>query len=235
MAPSLIPFGLEGLSATYLVLTRTLVVEAKGEIPRLWLNPSLDRTNWPGAFKFKLEGYPGGLNPSGEQQIDVKNVTVVNLPRAYFDSTTVLVETATKTYTVPITYDPPFNPLKATAALDVTDDISKGLNGLQLSDVLPPITKIVTGGEQFVLTARIPTESGSTVDLRFNPEYFQLLGSWLANGDINWRLQLTKFPVDKANPQLIEVETHYPVAQPNPFRWSNIIQGYIIRAVLLKE
>ncbi|KAM7211228.1 hypothetical protein V8F06_013389 [Rhypophila decipiens] len=247
MAPNLIPFGPEGLTALYDTTKRLLIVAAAGEIASFWMGPYLTQDPlFVGGFKFSLLGYPGGILPAGAsptQNIDIEDKTYVSLPQEYFRSDSVIVQTGSGPHTVPIRYTGlPDN----TGAGETTSDLAKDLNKLSITSVLPPQSRILPGGRghRLILSARLPQPgpepAPSSVGLHFNPVFFTLCNSWISNGSIFWTIKWAKFPAGAENPQLVEVETDTDIQFPptemrSPARISKIIQGYIVFGTLLEK
>lgn len=242
MAPNLIPFGPEGLSAVYDTAKRVLIVRADGSVDSFWFGAFLKKDpNFVGGLKFLLLGFPGGLAPVNSKPKEPLAVQLdlhISLPQEYFHSSSVVIQTGSGTFPdIPIRYTgllPPGDKTSLVADSDTKDAVSK-LNALKIGDVLPPIDKWLPEGAELTLTARIPDETQSRVDISFNPEYLQLTGSGVVNGDISWKLKWVKFPVGDANPQLVEVETDRGIQlpPPNPITSSQIIQGYVVYGAFL--
>jgi len=240
MAPYLIPFSPPRIEALYDTKFKLLIVTLKGEIDGFWLGASLSRDDhFVGGLKFLFEGYPGGLGEKPKQLIELKYELHINLPLDHFNSKSVLVETGTATYTVEIHYTglgpKTSSDVAAVGTASVEDDVINKLNNLRISSVLPPIKKYLPGDAELTISARVPLETPSSVDIRFDPEFLEIVSSGIVNGEIVWALKWVKFPTKDDSPQLVDVDTirGIPLPESNPITASKVIQGYIVYAVVL--
>jgi len=237
----LIPF-LDGtndhkLSAVYNTNTKLLIVTAKGEIAGFWLGPTLRRDHdFVGGLKYLFEGFPGGLGEKGGVEANKSAELFITLPMDYFNSKSVVVETGSGTTVVEIHYTGFGNAAPALGSTSpAEDDVVSKLNNLRIGSVLPPIKEYLPGDGLLSIKARVPHEIPSSVDIRFNPEFLEIVSSGITYGDIYWTLKWKKFPTKDDNPQVVDVDTirGTPLPPPNPITVFKVTQGYIVYGVLL--
>lgn len=253
MSPNLITGTFE-FAAVYVTSKRLLTVSVTGQMDPFWLRPALVRDpHFVGGLKFNLQGIPDGIPPVGSKPvpIDVSTELPISLPQEWFNSKTVLILTGngpnpnsvTINYAglLPPSSDDESSPAKYGLQAETATDLSNNLKDLNIGDVLPPIKRWLPEGETLTITAAVPNKPTypdiASVQLHFNPAYFDLVSSDYSNGNINWALKWAKFPAGAANPQLLEVETDTGIQFPPteigpPRKVSKIIQGYTVSAVV---
>jgi hypothetical protein len=219
----LIPLPASGLAVTYTSQTKILEVSANGKIPGWIIGPFIQHDLWSGGLKFSLKGYAGGEGVRPDQPLNISFKENIGLPMPHFNNKTVLVETATGTFNIPIRY------LGITLP-DATPSPTSADNQPNTS-VLPPINEYLPEGQVLTITAKIPDSFGSSVAPQFNSEYLQIVDAIVKGGQITWTFKWTQIPQGPANPQLLNILTR--VLGTNPII-SETIQGYVVHFVVLQ-
>ena len=234
----LIPF-LDGpeVFALYDTKTKLFTVTIKGTIAGFWLGPTLRRdADFVGGLKYLFEGFPGGLGEKENIDVNQSSELYITLPMDHFNNKTVVVETGSGTKTAEIRYTGLNGvALPGGSSSPAEDDVVSKLNNLRIGSVLPPIKEYLPGDGLLTLKARVPHEIPSSVDIRFNPEFLEIVSSGITYGDIYWTLKWKKFPTKDDNPQVVDVDTIYgtPLPPPNPITVFKVTQGYVVYGVLL--
>lgn len=219
-----------------------LELSAKGEVPSVTLTPFFKREPLAGGLLFSLVAFSGGVFPPGTQPpplkpFDVTNQFKINLPQPHFNNASVLVETQSGTYTIPIKYisgGP--GPVKPPGG----DSNDSSVDNLAITgDVLPPIARPLLAESDLVISATIPKITGfnrAYVRPSFSAEFFKLVNSEIDNEVISWTFTWNKLPTgEHENPQLINITTTLLPSQLGPgiAKQSRIVQGYVVTLVQL--
>ncbi|RSL59552.1 hypothetical protein CEP54_007246 [Fusarium duplospermum] len=243
---SLVPISPKGISAQYHGRGRYLELKAVGEIPGFFFTPFFEREAWPGSLRFSIKAYAGGggeTPPSRKVNISFKLPIV--LPIDHFNSKSVLVDTAYGTSDIKIEYigwlEPPHDTevavnSKASDGVTAAHDEAKKIN--TITTVLPPIESLLSDEGTLSITAVIPKEVQSLLDIELNNEFLKLVTSSVGEGLMKWELKWVKPPVGKDNPQLVNVitTTKWDVTVPilPPVKEiTKVIQPYIVYRVWL--
>lgn len=218
-----------------------LQLSAKGEVSAVTFTPFFRREPLAGGLLFSLVAYWGGLLPEGTKPspkpFDISNKFKISLPQPHFNNTSVLVETLSGTYTIPIEYivgGP--GPVKPPGK----DSNDSSADNLAITgDVLPPIDRPMLADGELVIKATVPKIAGfnrAYVRPSFNPEFLKLVNSEIDNEDISWTFTWNKLPTgENENPQLINITTTQLPSELGPgyARQTRIVQGYIVTLLQL--
>ena len=232
---SLVPLPASDFTVHYLTATRTLTITAKGLIPGVVLDVFLQRdAAWVGGLKFSFLGHWGGLGTPPPKEITSVLEEKINLPQPHFNSKSVIIETASGTYTVPIEYN--YGDITGLKELSISDTTAEAVEpNKSVSSVLPPINVYLTGTGLLAVTARIPTEVPLyRISTSFNEEFLRISNVTVSDGAVNYAFKWEKFPEGEGNPQLLDVITEGFNGVIGPTgRQFRTVQGYIVHGVLL--
>ncbi|KAH6892364.1 hypothetical protein B0T10DRAFT_458077 [Thelonectria olida] len=248
MAAPLVDIPASQITATYHLFGRFLVLTAKGEEHAFYLAPTFQREVFFGGLLFSLRAQPGGPGPVHLKNqppvepipFDISNKFNILLPEPHFNNSTVSVETAKGTLSIPIEYEGFVSPpgdKSTTVDADKGNDINAGQ---RFSDVVTPINEHLLDGSQLKISAQIPqtvAPAKAWVKVHYNPTYFKLVDSAHEAGSITWTFEWAKLPTEPGeNPQIIDVTTTnwnglFGVSSIT----SKIIQGYIVSFVVLSK
>ena len=232
MGPSLVPLPADKFYAVYTSKEGLLRVTANGDVPGTVVNCWLQRDQWLGGLKFSLVGYYGGINPPPSQSIEKSIEEYIALPKCRFESSSVLVETADGTWSIPIRYLG-----FGTTGGETTLTKQASLPDSQVNvQVLPPIRINLPGGQPgehtAAITAALPTRSSITNSIApiINEEFIRIWDAGINGNQVFWLITWEQIP--KENPVLLEIVTSSG-AGPGGSGMLDVVQGYLVYLVTL--
>jgi len=238
MVGNLIQFPVSGITATYDGQKSMLRLNATGTVPGVMLTPTFQRDTWMGGLKYSLTAYFTGLGNPPDKTVNVNYEESVVLPRPSFNSTSVIVETASGRNTIPIKYvnmpnpnpKPSETPKPATPAdtttspgnnakpptdksviSPLTPTVKDDPQNFTTTTVLKPIDMYLPKDKELKISAVIPKDEinlGNAAAVKFNNLYLQMVDAGAREGSITWTFQWVKAPEAGAAPPIIEVDTY---------------------------
>ncbi|KAF4808253.1 hypothetical protein CGCSCA5_v012537 [Colletotrichum siamense] len=231
----LVPIKESDISIAYNSNHHVLVLEAKGEVPKVWLTPFFQQETLFGGLSFSIRDHATGLGPSkGETRpFDIRLDVPVNLPLPHFNNKSVLIETASGSFNIDIKYN-------GFAPGPVIRGGKDGEEGTTTKSVLPPIQEFLPADQPLRITAQIPkVEPPASVNIEpsYNPKFLELIHSTAQQGSVSWTFKWKELPTEKGtNPQLIEITTHQYNGLVGPAAHNSyIIQGYVVHFVVFEK
>ncbi|RSL96473.1 hypothetical protein CEP52_011468 [Fusarium oligoseptatum] len=219
---SLVPISPKGISAQYHGLGRYLELKAEGEIPGFFFTPFFEREVWAGGLRFSIKAFAGGAGKTPpSKNVNISYKLPIVLPIDHFNNKSVLVETAYGTSEIKIEYIGWPEAPQGTE-LAVNSKTSDGVTAARdeankihtITTVLPPIESHLSDDGTLSITAVIPKEAQSLLDIEFNSEFLKLVTSSVGDGLMKWEVKWAKLPVGKDNPQLVNVITTTDITIP---------------------
>ncbi|CVK95021.1 uncharacterized protein FMAN_13265 [Fusarium mangiferae] len=240
-----VPIKFSEITATYYRLTGKLMLHAKGTIPGFFLTPSFEQELWIGALKFAVIAYSGGLTKlPHKKEVEFDREFPIHLPIPDFNNKSVLIKTAFGTSDIPIKYVDSDNstsdiivPLLATAddtaAPASNPDKKPGYN----TTIRPHKDYYLTDKGTLDITAEVPKQPNSWVNIDFNPEFIKLVAASYEKGFIKWTIAWEKVPDLSHDPQRVSVittvEPEVKIQIWPPIPDSKDIQPYLIHRMFM--
>ena len=207
---SLVSLADPKFAASYFVCRKLLQIQVGGEIPGTVLKAWIQRDTYFGGIKVSILGRSGGFGkqpPLKPADIKIYEEHIL-LPLKGFQSSSITIETANETHTVPIRYFGEDNTdITSTVApkQDNPDEPSFGVH------VLPPIPVLLLGRSHdhfptHRITASLPNDNDSQVSARFDEEYIRIWKAGVSNGQLYWDVTWETNP-PRRSPQTFQVVT----------------------------
>ncbi|KAF5602673.1 uncharacterized protein FSUBG_7548 [Fusarium subglutinans] len=213
---SLVPIKFSELTAKYQGLNGKLLLHAKGKIPGFYLKPFFEQELWIGALKFAVMAYSGGLSKlPHEKDVEFDFELPIHLPIDDFNNESVLIKTAFGISEVKIDYLDWAKPTDITVPLlAAVDDLTLAGNTDKkpsYTTTIRPVKDIYLADEgRLEITAEVPKQPDSSVNIDFNPYFIKLVAASYEKGSIKWTIKWEKVPDLAHDPQRVSVITITP-------------------------
>ncbi|KAI1032491.1 hypothetical protein LB503_012669 [Fusarium chuoi] len=242
---SLVPIKFSEITAKYQGLTGKLILHAKGTIPGFFLTPFFEQEIWIGALKFAVNAYSGGFSKlPHEKEVEFDHELAIHLPIPDFNNKSVLIKTAFGISEIDIEYlDWPkpttdiIVPILATADDTAAPASNPDKKPGYSTTIRPPKNYYLSDKGTLDITAEVPKQPNSWVNIDFNPKFIKLGASSYEKGFIKWTIAWDQVPDLAHDPQRVSVITTIePEVKIQP--WPPIpnpkdIQPYLIHRLFM--
>lgn len=205
---ALVPSPASAFTAVYVTHEKTLRIRAHGEIPSVVLSFWLEREeHFVGGLKFRLLGLYGGLGPQSTslKPFDTCIEMRTCLPSPYFWSKSVMIQTASGDFPIPIRYDG-LGPGYGSA--EPAPTITKTEINEPSAQVCTPINIYLTGADEARISVTIPSaQPFHSVRVTFDETHLRLWGAEIQDGSIIYRVKWEKLPEPLTTPVDFDVIT----------------------------